>query len=260
MIRIKDIHKAFNHKVVLNGINIQADTGNVITLIGPSGTGKTTLLKCINLLEMPDQGEIEIDDAVYHTPDKKQADILKLRRKTAMVFQQYNLFRNQTVLQNVTQPQILVKKVPKSAAKERAESVLEAVGMQDYGRHYPAQLSGGQQQRVSIARALALDPKVILFDEPTSALDPELSQEVLKAIKKVADLGITIVLATHEMQFAEEISDQVVFMEKGEVVESGTPNRIFHQPQSERTSTFLRNYSGRSIPVFASTIKKFKVV
>ncbi|MCH4165343.1 MAG: amino acid ABC transporter ATP-binding protein [Lentilactobacillus diolivorans] len=260
MIEITNVHKQFNNRTVLNGINLHAETGNVVTLIGPSGTGKTTLLRCINLLEEPDQGTIEIDGVRVQIPIKNKNDILTLRRKTAMVFQQYNLFRNQTVLQNVVQPQVLVKRTNKQVAKQRAETFLQEVGMQDYQKYYPSQLSGGQQQRVSIARALALDPKVILFDEPTSALDPELSREVLNAIHKVADLGITIVLATHEMQFAEEISNQVIFMENGNVVEDGTPAEIFHHPANERTARFLENYRVRQAPIYSAQIKKFKVV
>ncbi|MTV81626.1 amino acid ABC transporter ATP-binding protein [Secundilactobacillus folii] len=246
MINISNIHKSFGNQTVLSGIDLHARTGDVVTLIGPSGTGKTTLLKCINLLETPDQGEIEIDHVKIKIPITNTNEILTLRRKTAMVFQQYNLFRNQTVIQNIVQPQVLVKKTDKHTARDRAEKFLKEVGMQDYYRYYPAQLSGGQQQRVSIARALALDPKVILFDEPTSALDPELSKDVLEAIRKVADLGITIILATHEMQFAEEISDQVIFMEKGQIVESGSPKQIFYNPQNDRTREFLKNYVVRA--------------
>lgn len=260
MINISNIHKNFNDRVVLNGISLHADAGNVVTLIGPSGTGKTTLLRCINLLEQPDHGEIEIDGVSINTQEISKPKVLQLRRKTAMVFQQYNLFRNETVIQNVVQPQVLVNKTNKQQAKKRAQQFLEQVGMQDFQNQYPAQLSGGQQQRVSIARAMALDPKVILFDEPTSALDPELSRDVLNAIRKVADLGITIVLATHEMQFAEEISNQVIFMESGQIIESGSPDQVFHHPENIRTKEFLKNYHvNPTVPVRAQ-LKKFKVV
>ncbi len=261
MISLRNIRKTYNDRVILNGIDVDIEQGSVVTLIGPSGTGKTTLLKSINLLERPDAGEISIEDVRVTAPFKDKKSILELRRNTAMVFQQYNLFRNQTVLKNVMQPQIVVKGVDKQAAKEKALEVLGEVGMQGFEGHYPIQLSGGQQQRVSIARALALDPKAILFDEPTSALDPELSREVLKSIKKVANLGITIILATHEMSFAEEISDQVIFMEKGEIVEQGTPYQVFHDPASERTRDFIDGYRK---PVQIDTPKqnefKFKVV
>lgn len=260
MIRLSNIHKQFNGQTVLNGINLSADTGSVLTLIGPSGTGKTTLLRCLNLLEIPDQGEIEIDGVKLNEPFSNKSKTLALRRKSAMVFQQYNLFRNETVIQNVVQPQVLVNRINKKLARQRAEFYLNQVGMADFYKHYPAQLSGGQQQRVSIARALALDPKVILFDEPTSALDPELSKEVLNAIRKVADLGITIVLATHEMQFAEEISDQIIFMERGQIVEKGNPEQIFHQPQHERTANFLANYRVQPAPSVGYSTKQFKVV
>ncbi|KRK47291.1 sulfur-containing amino acid ABC transporter ATP-binding protein TcyN [Secundilactobacillus kimchicus JCM 15530] len=250
----------------MNGIDLDAKKGEVVTLIGPSGTGKTTLLRTINLLEVPLEGKIEIDDLSLEAPNLSKNDKLALRRKTAMVFQQYNLFKNETVFQNVVQPQLLVKKRSKIEAHQIAIEALKQVGMQDYLKSYPSQLSGGQQQRVSIARALALNPEVILFDEPTSALDPELSQEVLTAIRKVKQAGITIILATHEMRFAEEISDQVVFMEKGIIVENGTPEQIFHHPQKQRTQAFLKHYvqlpSIKTVDASSrfSSIKKIKVV
>lgn len=262
MIEVRNIHKAFGEKTVLNGIDLSADAGQAVTLIGPSGTGKTTLLRCINLLDAPAEGSIEIDGVKVTATDVNKKNALALRRKTAMVFQQYNLFRNQTVLQNVIQPQVLVKKTDKKLAEQRAFTFLEQVGVQDLAKAYPSQLSGGQQQRVSIARALALDPKVILFDEPTSALDPELSREVLNSIRKVKEAGIAIILATHEMQFAEEISDEVIFMEKGQIVESGSSHEIFHQAQSERTQAFLSNYSTHQQQVSAqiTNINQYKAV
>lgn len=242
MLKVSNIQKSFGEHQVLKDLSLTVNDGEVVTLIGPSGTGKSTLLRTINLLESLDHGQIEIGEQKVTPQTKDQKEILRYRRKTAMVFQQYNLFRHLKVIDNLIQPQVVVNKVTKKIAKNRAEQLLDQVGLADFANHYPAQLSGGQQQRVSIARALALDPEVILFDEPTSALDPELSKEVLKVIKGVAESGIITVLATHEMQFAEEISDQVVFMEKGVVVEQGKPEEVFHHPKQERTSQFLSNY------------------
>lgn len=241
MLKVNGVSKSFNNKQVLNEISLEVAQGEVVTLIGPSGTGKTTLLRSINLLERPDAGSVSIDEHLVSCDTTNKKQILELRRKTAMVFQQYNLFKNLKVIDNVTQPQIIVNKVDKADAKKRAQELLQQVGLAEYVNYYPGQLSGGQQQRVSIARALGLNPEVILFDEPTSALDPELSKEVFNVIRQVANTGISIILATHEMKFAEEISDRVIFMEHGNIVEQGKPSQIFHFPRNERTKEFLSN-------------------
>lgn len=239
MLKVSNIKKIFGDHTVLNGINLTVKQGEVVTLIGPSGTGKTTLLRSINLLERVNEGTVTIDNIIVDNQTKDKKTILNLRRKKAMVFQQYNLFKNLTVIDNITQPQIVVNGIDKKIARKKSLALLRQVGLENFADYYPVKLSGGQQQRVSIARALGLNPKVILFDEPTSSLDPELSKGVLNAIKQVANTGISIILATHEMKFAEEISDKVIFMENGHIVEQGKPEVIFHHPQSERTREFL---------------------
>ncbi len=245
MLLLKNLQISFNDEQVLKGINLTVNKGDVVTLIGPSGTGKTTLLRCINYLEKPDDGEITLGDVHLDYKSIRKKDILKIRRKTAMVFQQYNLFKHKTVIENVMEAQMVVQKKSKKAAYEKSMEELEKVGLIDKINAYPSQLSGGQQQRVSIARALAVEPEVILFDEPTSALDPELVGEVLKVIEAVAKSGITIVLVTHEMSFAQNISTKVVFMDKGKIVEEGTPTEIFNQSSNERTREFLNQFYTR---------------
>lgn len=245
MLLLKNLQISFNDEQVLKGINLTVNKGDVVTLIGPSGTGKTTLLRCINYLEKPDDGEITLGDVHLDYKSIRKKDILKIRRKTAMVFQQYNLFKHKTVIENVMEAQMVVQKKSKKAAYEKSMEELEKVGLLDKINAYPSQLSGGQQQRVSIARALAVEPEVILFDEPTSALDPELVGEVLKVIEAVAKSGITIVLVTHEMSFAQNISTKVVFMDKGKIVEEGTPTEIFNQSSNERTREFLNQFYTR---------------
>ncbi len=245
MLLLKNLQISFNDEQVLKGINLTVNKGDVVTLIGPSGTGKTTLLRCINYLEKPDDGEITLGDVHLDYKSIRKKDILKIRRKTAMVFQQYNLFKHKTVIENVMEAQMVVQKKSKKAAYEKSMEELEKVGLLDKINAYPSQLSGGQQQRVSIARALAVEPEVILFDEPTSALDPELVGEVLKVIEAVAKSGITIVLVTHEMSFAQNISTKVVFMDKGKIVEEGTPTEIFNQSSNERTRGFLNQFYTR---------------
>ncbi|WP_129728898.1 amino acid ABC transporter ATP-binding protein [Ectobacillus funiculus] len=246
MIYLKGIKKSFNKQPVLKGINLKIEKGEVVTILGPSGSGKTTLLRCLNFLETPDTGIVQIGNVQVHSEKAKKKEILSLRRQSAMVFQHYNLFAHKTVLENVMEGLITAKKVKKKEARNHSEQVLEKVGLSDKLHHYPSQLSGGQQQRVGIARALALNPEVILFDEPTSALDPELVGDVLSVIKTIAQEGITMVVVTHEMSFAKEVSDRVLFMDGGVIIEEGTPLEIFHAPKEERTRRFLQRISSES--------------
>lgn len=239
MIEIKNAKKAFGKNQVLKGVSIHVDTGNVVVILGPSGSGKTTLLRSLNFLEKADEGTLTIGDQTVDLKHAHRREILQVRRKTAFVFQNYGLFLNKTAIQNVTEGLVVARKVPKKEALEKAKEALEWVGLSDKLDFYPSQLSGGQQQRVGIARALVLDPEVILFDEPTSALDPELVGETLDVIKKIAKRGITMVIVTHEMQFARDIADKVVFMDGGYVLEEGTPDEIFYHPKEERTKEFL---------------------
>jgi len=250
VLAIKDLHLSFNNNEILKGIDLTVNKGDVVTLIGPSGTGKTTLLRCINCLEIPSKGEITLSNLQLNYETISKNDILKLRRKTAMVFQQFNLFKNKTVLENVMEAQIVVQGKKKKEAYEKSIEELEKVGLLDKLESYPSELSGGQQQRVSIARALALEPEVVLFDEPTSALDPELVGEVLKVIENVARSGMTIVLVTHEMSFAQSISTKIVFMDKGLIVEEGTPQYIFEESDNVRTKAFLNHFkSNKTVSV-----------
>ena len=242
MIRLTDVHKKFGSLEVLKGIDLEVGEGEVVTVLGASGSGKTTMLRCINFLEKADKGTLEIDGTKIDMPSAGKRDILNVRRQTAMVFQHYNLFANKTVLENVTQGLITVQKIPAKEAVQKGEFYLEKVGLADKRDSFPIQLSGGQQQRVGIARALALNPKVILMDEPTSALDPELVGEVLSVIRKVAEEKRTMIVVTHEMAFAREVSDKVVFMDSGVVLESGAPEDIFTNPKEERTKQFLQRY------------------
>lgn len=240
MIKVTGIHKAFGKNEVLKGVDLQVNKGEVIVILGPSGSGKTTLLRCINFLEKADQGDITIGDKKVHFKHASKRDILDIRRKTAMVFQSYNLFNNKTALENVMEGLVIARKVPKKEAEDISIKMLDKVGLSDKYHSYPCQLSGGQQQRVGIARALALNPEVILFDEPTSALDPEIVGEVLGVMKKVAKEGMTMVVVTHEMSFAFEIASRVLFMDGGIVVEEGTPEEIFRGAKEERTRQFLK--------------------
>ncbi|MDD3224831.1 MAG: amino acid ABC transporter ATP-binding protein [Clostridium sp.] len=240
MIEIKGIHKSFGKNEVLKGASIKVEKGEVVAILGPSGSGKTTLLRCINFLERADDGELTLEDIKLNLKNANKSEILKVRKKTAMVFQSYNLFQNKTAIQNVMEGLIIARKVPKSEAEEISKKLLDKVGLKGKHDFYPVQLSGGQQQRVGIARALALNPEVILFDEPTSALDPELVGEVLSVMKQVAQEGITMIVVTHEMSFAHDIANKVIFMEGGVVVEEGTPKEIFTNPKEERTKQFLK--------------------
>jgi len=243
MLKIQNLRKSFGNNEILKDISIEVNDGEIAAIIGPSGTGKTTLLRCINFLEHADSGQITIDQTSVDVKHATRRDILTLCRHSGMVFQSFNLFRNKTVLENVTEGLTVVKKIPPKLAKERALEELKKVGMEGYENHYPSQISGGQQQRVSIARAMAMDPSILLMDEPTSALDPELSKEVLNAVLKVAKEGIPVLIVTHEIDFAREVSSKIIFMENGYVVEEGTPREIFTNPKQERTKQFLERIS-----------------
>ena len=241
MLRLTGIEKQFKNNKVLRGIDLEVKKGEVVTVIGPSGSGKTTLLRCINFLEKPDEGTIEIgEDLSIKAKKPLKRDILQLRKRTAMVFQNYNLFQNKTVLENITEGLIVAQKSNKKDAINVAENLLKKVGLTEKRNAYPSSLSGGQQQRVGIARALALNPDVILFDEPTSALDPEMVGEVLNLMKTIAGEGITMIVVTHEIDFAREVSNYVVFMDEGLIVEEGTPEEVIVHPKKERTKQFLR--------------------
>lgn len=240
MLTIEQLHKSFGDLTVLDGIDLEVEKGKVFVVIGPSGSGKTTLLRCLNILEAPTKGKVSIQDINLDFANKvPKKDIRALRKKTGMVFQTYNLFPHMTALQNVMEGPVIVQKVNKQKAREKAIQLLEKVGLGDKIDYYPSQLSGGQQQRVGIARALAIDPEVMLFDEPTSALDPELVGEVLKVMKELAKEGMTMVVVTHEMSFAKEVADEVLFMDDGKIVERGHPEQLFTNPENQRTRQFL---------------------
>ncbi|MGP1909793.1 amino acid ABC transporter ATP-binding protein [Metabacillus sp. JX24] len=241
MISIKELHKSFGELDVLKGIDLDIPKGKVVVVIGPSGSGKTTFLRCLNVLEMPNKGRITLDQQTLDfTKPVPKKTITEFRSNTGMVFQSYNLFPHKTALENVIEGPVIVKKTDKETAEKKAKVLLEKVGLGDKMDFYPFQLSGGQQQRVGIARALAMEPKVMLFDEPTSALDPELVGEVLKVMKDLASEGMTMVVVTHEMRFAKEAADEVIFMDGGVIVEQGTPVALFNSPKEERTKKFLR--------------------
>lgn len=248
MILVRDLYKQFHSLQVLKGLSLSVPKGKVVVIIGPSGSGKTTLLRCLNALEQPNSGTVQIGEVKLDFPQKAdRARIQQLRRQTGMVFQSYNLFPHMTALQNVMEGPVTVKKVEPQKARAKASAVLAKVGLADKEAHYPAQLSGGQQQRVGIARALAMDPQVMLFDEPTSALDPELVGEVLKVMKELAQEGMTMVVVTHEMSFAKEVADEVIFMDQGVIVEQGTPEQLFRNPREERTRQFLQHLQAKEV-------------
>ncbi|MGG7077899.1 amino acid ABC transporter ATP-binding protein [Clostridium sardiniense] len=242
MIKVTGLKKNFNKLEVLKDINLEVKTGEVVVVLGPSGSGKSTFLRCLNYLEEPDSGEISIGDVNINIENVSKKDIANLRKQSAMVFQHYNLFNNKTVLQNVTEALIVVKKINKDEAMKIALDALKKVGMEDKKDVYPGTLSGGQKQRVSIARAMAINPNVILFDEPTSALDPELVTEVLNVIKDLAKEHRTMIIVTHEMSFARDVGDRIIFMSDGVVVEEGTPDEIFKSPKNDRTKQFLSRF------------------
>lgn len=237
MINIKQLNKSFGKLSVLKDITLTIEEGSVVAVIGPSGSGKSTLLRCLNLLEQPTGGQIWIDGKEI---TDQSTDIMKVRQDIGMVFQQFNLFPHMTVLENITYAPITVKGISKLEAERKAQELLEKVGLSDKAREYPNRLSGGQKQRVAIARALAMNPKTMLFDEPTSALDPEMVKEVLDVMKELAHTGMTMVIVTHEMGFAKEAADRILFLDKGKVVEDATPDRFFTQPETERAKDFLQ--------------------
>lgn len=244
MIEFRNIHKSFGKTEVLKGISCTIPTGSVTVILGPSGSGKTTLLRSVNFLERADRGEIILNEFHINVEKASKADIHKIRQHTAMVFQMYNLFKNKTALENIMEGLTVVRKIPKAEAKATALTFLDKVGLANKADAYPHQLSGGQQQRIGIARALALNPDVILFDEPTSALDPELVGEVLEVMKKIArEVKCTLVVVTHEINFAREVADQIIFMDHGVIVEQGTPEQILNNPQESRTKQFLSRYT-----------------
>jgi len=243
MIRVEGLTKRFGTRAVLDGIDLDIATGERIAIIGPSGTGKSTLLRCLNFLDPPDCGRISLEGLVVDAETASRAEILALRRRTAFVFQNYALFANKTARENIAEALIVVKRQARAAAHTRADAVLEEIGLADRGDAYPAALSGGQQQRVGIGRAMALDAELMLVDEPTSALDPEWVGEVLDLLRRVAVHHQTMLIVTHEMQFAREIADRVLFMDGGRIVEQGPPAAIFETPRDPRLQAFLRRVS-----------------
>jgi polar amino acid transport system ATP-binding protein len=239
MIELQGISKRFGENVVLDGVDLTIHTGDVVGIIGPSGTGKSTLLRCINQLEVPEHGTIRMGDQTIDLSRKNKKEILKLRQNTGMVFQRFNLFEKKTALENVMEGLVVVQKKSKEEARRIAEEELDKVGMLSWANHYPKHLSGGQQQRVAIARALAMKPALLLMDEPTSALDPELVGEVLETIKKVAEEGFTMLLVSHEMNFVRHVANRVIFLDGGHIVEDGTPKQVFEYPKNQRTRDFF---------------------
>lgn len=255
MIKIQNLHKHFGSLEVLKGIDLEIKKGEVVAVIGSSGTGKSTLLRCMNYLETPDEGSITIGDITVAAGKASKKEIHELRKHSAMIFQNYNLFSNKDVLHNVMEPLLAAKKMKKEEAKKIAVQYLEKVGMSEKLNQYPVTLSGGQQQRVAIARSMATEPNVLLFDEPTSALDPEWVQEVLEVIRKLARAHFTMLIVTHEMQFAKEVADRVVFMEGGRIVEEGPAKEVLENPKQERTKEFLK-ISGKETAEESIVIKK----
>lgn len=242
MIQVKHIKKSFGKLNVLKDVSLDVGDGQVVVLLGPSGSGKTTLLRCINFLEHADSGELTIGNTVLEVDKARKKQIHDIRKKVGFVFQNYNLFANKTAFENVMEGLVLAQKTPRKEAEKIAKETLDWVGLSEKYSYYPSQLSGGQQQRVGIARAVALKPEVILFDEPTSALDPELVGEILDVIKRVAQKGITMIVVTHEMAFAQDVADKIIFMDHGVIVEEGVPSEFFTRPKEERTRQFLSRF------------------
>jgi ABC-type polar amino acid transport system ATPase subunit len=247
MLEIRNLRKAFGPLQVLKGIDLDVNKGDVVAILGSSGSGKTTMLRCLNFLERADAGTMDFDGRRIELHRATHAEINALRRRTGFVFQNYNLFANKTALQNVTEGLIIARKMPRRTAEELAHAQLVKVGMDDRADYYPSQLSGGQQQRVAIARAMAADPEILYFDEPTSALDPELTGEVLTVMRQLAQEGRTMLVVTHEMDFARHVANRVVFMEQGVIVEQNTAEAFFNDPQQPRTQEFLQTYKQRSL-------------
>jgi len=242
VIKAYDIYKSFDKNEILKGVSLEVKNGEVVSIIGPSGSGKSTFLKCLNLLEIPNSGTISYMDQVVYSSKRhhlKEKELNEYRKSIGMVFQHFNVFPHLTVLKNIMLAPIQTNKMTKEQAEVKAYELLKVVGLEDKALAYTRTLSGGQKQRLAIVRALAMEPKVMLFDEPTSALDPEMVKEVLEVIKNVVDMGMTVVIVTHEMNFAKQISDRVVFMDDGKIIESGTPKEIFNSPQMDRTKNFL---------------------
>lgn len=250
LLEVRGLEKSFGPQKVLKGINLTVNNGEVAALLGPSGSGKTTLLRCLNFLERADAGTLRIGGLSVSLKNASRKHILAIRRKTAMVFQHYDLFLNKTVLENVTEGLITARKTPKEEAVERAKKVLDQVGLGAKLDARPYQLSGGQQQRAGIARALAVNPRLILFDEPTSALDPEMVKEILDLVRSVAESGVTMIIVTHEMEFAWEAAGKVVFIDNGEIVEEGSPRQVFGSPAHERTKAFLSRFVSAKTPEY----------
>jgi polar amino acid transport system ATP-binding protein len=251
ILKVENLYKSFDGNEVLSGISFNVSKGEVLAVIGPSGSGKSTMLRCLNLLEKIDHGNIEVgEDLVVHTDNNgkvayaSERSLRKIRLRLGMVFQSFNLFPHFNVLQNITEAPVRVAGISKSEARDIAFGLLEKMGLNDKAYAYPYQLSGGQCQRVAIARALAMNPDILFFDEPTSALDPELTIEVMKVMRLLADEHMTMMVVTHEMSFARDVADRVIFMDKGQIVEEGKPEELFNNTSNERTKAFLRNYSG----------------
>lgn len=247
MLQVRNLKKSFGTLEVLKGVDLDVNKGDVVAILGSSGSGKTTMLRCLNFLERADAGTMLFDEKQLELHSASRADINTLRRRTGFVFQNYNLFANKTALQNVTEGLIIARKMPRAQAEEIGRAALVEVGMEDRADSYPSQLSGGQQQRVAIARAIAADPEIIYFDEPTSALDPELTGEVLAVMRKLAQEGRTMLVVTHEMDFARHAANRVIFMDGGVIVEQNDAETFFTNPAQPRTQEFLQNYKQRSL-------------
>ena len=247
MLQVRNLKKSFGTLEVLKGVDLDVNKGDVVAILGSSGSGKTTMLRCLNFLERADAGTMLFDEKQLELHSTSRADINALRRRTGFVFQNYNLFANKTALQNVTEGLIIARKMPRAQAEEIGRAALVEVGMEERADSYPSQLSGGQQQRVAIARAIAADPEIIYFDEPTSALDPELTGEVLAVMRKLAQEGRTMLVVTHEMDFARHAANRVIFMDGGVIVEQNDAETFFTKPAQLRTQVFLQNYKQRSL-------------